>query len=155
MPAITVQIMVNAPTHDLSYDPPKAARRHRNGDILGVYKTSDFATLTGNTWNWNDVISSPRSVFVHIRDLPTGLGARAKQRLEGMISAIDDILRIRRFRLPPSALPVPVQNALRDDREVTMSWAQFKSVCRKKIITVALDPDQDDETTELVDGDLL
>ena len=147
--------MVNAPTHDLSYDPPKAARRHRNGDILGVYKTSDFATLTGNTWNWNDVISSPRSVFVHIRDLPTGLGARAKQRLEGMISAIDDILRIRRFRLPPSALPVPVQNALRDDREVTMSWAQFKSVCRKKIITVALDPDQDDETTELVDGDLL
>ena len=155
MPAITVQIMVNAPTHDLSYDPPKAARRHRNGDILGVYKTSDFATLTGNTWNWNDVISSPRSVFVHIRDLPTGLGALAKQRLEGRIVAADDTLRIRKYRLPPGVLPVPVQNTLRDDREVTMSWTQFKSVCRKKVITVILDPEQDDESTSIIDSDLL
>lgn len=153
MTAITVQIMVNAPTHVLN-TPEKTAMRHRNGDILAVYNTQHFATRTGNRWRWNEPISSPRSVFYHIRDLPDGLGALAEQRLTGMIRAASDVLRVRKYRLPPSLLPVPVQNALRDDREVTMSWGQFKSLCRKKVITVPLDAQQDEETTELVDGDL-
>ena len=135
--------------------PEKTAMRHRNGDVLAVHKTRDFATRTGNIWNWDEPISSPHSVFYHVRDLPSGLGALAKQRLTRGIRVTGDTFRVRQYRLPPSLLPVPVQDALRDDREVTMSWAQFKSLCRRKIITVALDPQQDDESTPLVNGDLL
>lgn len=152
---MTVQIMVNAPTHDLSYDPAKAAMRHRNGDIIGVYNTAQNAVLLGNTWHWNGVISSPRSVFIHIRNLPANLGAKAERRLMGRIKPATEVFRLSKYRLPPSILPPPMQAALIADREITMSWAQFKFLCRKKSITVLLDPSQDDESTSIVDGDLL
>lgn len=155
MAALTVQIMVNVPTHDLSYDPAKAAKRHRNGDVIAVYDTAQNAVLIGQNWHWNGVISSPRSVFVHIRDLPDNLVAKAADRLAGAIKPASEVFRLSQYRLPPSALSVPVQDALRDNREITMSWAQFKSVCRKKVITAMLDPNQDEESTSIVEGDLL
>lgn len=162
MVAITLQIMVNAPTHEIRHrnfdgaiDPEQTAARYRNGDIIAVHNTANSATFIAGAWRWNDVISAPRSVFVHISNLPNNLAPKARRRLTGSMRAGSDLLRRKQYRLPPSALPVPVQDALRDDREVTMTWAQAKTVIRKKIINVVLDPSQDDETTSIVDGDLL
>ena len=44
MTAITLQIMVNAPTYDLSYDPEKAAQRYRNGEESS-YTTTDESLI--------------------------------------------------------------------------------------------------------------
>ena len=155
MPVITLQIMVNAPTHDLSHDPPMASMRYRNGDILTVYRTKDFATLTGETWNWNDVISSPRSVFVHITGVPLNLAIKAGTRLTDSIAAAGDTFRRRKFRIPPSVVPIAFRNKLLADKEATITYTQVKAHIRKKSIVDVLDASQDNEDTALVDGDLL
>jgi len=157
MPAITLQVMVNAPTHviDTSFVANKAAMRRRNGDILAVHNTQNFATLNGNDWNWNEPISSPRSVFIHIRDIPANLVPLARQRLTGKVKAASERIRIRQYRIPPGIMPQPVIDALQADREVTMDWTQAKTIIKKKSVTVVLDPDQDDESTSVVDADLL
>ncbi len=153
MVAITLQIMINAPTHALA-TPEKTAMRHRNGDVLGVHKTSDFATLADGEWKWNDVISSPRSVFVHVTDVPTNL-AKKIWRLARGIKVASESLRVRRYRIPPSVVPTAFRDKLLADKEATITFTQAKTFIRKKVISNALDPSLDNEDTQLVDGDLL
>ena len=153
MPA-TLQVIVNAPTHLLA-KPEHAAMRHRNGDVIDLIPTAELADLIGSEYKIRGEIRNPRFSFIHISDFPDEQFERARRRITEMITAASDKLRLSRYRVLFSALPAPVRTALRDDREITMTWAQAKSVIRKKIITVILDPQQDDESTSIVDADLL
>lgn len=154
MPGITLQIMVNVGTHDLSYDLMKAAIRHRNGDILAVYPTSDLADLVGGDYKFRDVISSPRSVFVHVRDVPQGLEDKAIRRLIERHQPAAEVFRLRLFRIPPSVVPAATLATLLAEKELTVDWLQAKQFIRQKSITTLLDPTTDDESTPLEDADL-
>lgn len=145
--------MVDAPTHVLA-TPEKSAMRQRNGDIVAVYDTEADATFALGNWNWNEPISSPRSDFIHIINFPANLLPKS-YRLAGMIRITRDVLRLSQYRIPEGVLPIIFQDELDADREVTISWGVIKASIRKKIIVDILDPLQDDETTAIVDGDLL
>ncbi len=75
MADIYLQVVINAATHDLSYNPEKEASRLSPGDIIGGGPAADIATLVGNDYIPNDVIGSKRIGFLFIKDVPTGVGS--------------------------------------------------------------------------------
>jgi hypothetical protein len=150
---LTVQIMVNAPTHDLK-TVDRTAARYKNGDVLAVYDTAANATFSGSDWLWDGVISSPRSMFIHITAVPPALVPKFQQRITQSIRAARDRLRLRQFRLRLSLMSVPARDQLLADKEITMTWTQFKSVTIRKIIINVLDASLDDESTSIIDGDV-
>lgn len=151
MSDVTLQIMVNAPTHTLT--PEKSAKRYRDGDIIDVIPTDELADLIRGEYKMRGEIRNPRFSFIHITGFPDN--QKARSRITEMIKAASEKLRLRRFRVLFSALPAPVRTALQDDREITMTWPQARKVIKKKIITVILDPRQDDETNSIINADLL
>jgi len=75
---IYLQIMLSAPNHSLPAD--KAARRLTVGDIIGGGLAADMATIDGQgDYIPNDVISSPRTGFVFIKDVPNVAIQKIKQ----------------------------------------------------------------------------
>ena len=68
---IALQVMINPPTHDLSADPAKEARRLKRGDVIGVFLASDLATIDSE----GDYIpdqpgGSARLGFVYVKNVP-------------------------------------------------------------------------------------
>ncbi len=169
---VTLQIMLEPATHDLSYNPEKAAARFRRGDIFAGHLAPDVATLTSGTYNITEGIGSTVFGYVHITGVPTNLAVKARNVLifgtsetaievkPDPVTGLDeehvslDDWRLRRWRIPRSALTPGSLNKLLADREITITWAKVKPRIRKKIIAVRLDPLQDDETTELTDADV-
>jgi hypothetical protein len=62
--------------------------------------------------------------------------------------------RKAKWRIPASILPVNIRNTLLTNREITVTWEQAKPFIRKKVVANRLNATQDDETTELADGDI-
>lgn len=149
---ITLQVMVNVPTHGLN--PMKAAMRYRNGDILAVYRTNTIADMVDGKWKMRRVITAPRSVFVHITNVPQILAQKAVRRLIERHQPAGETFRRRHYRIPPSVVPQAIKDTLQADKEVTVSWTQAKQVIRRKSVTTLLDPSMDDESVELQDADL-
>jgi len=152
--SLTLQIIVNAPTHAVN-DSKGAAYRYRNGDIIAGHRTADNATFDGTKWFWNWPITSPRTVFVHITGVPDALIDNALLRLSEQHKTANIKLRKRRFRIPPSVVPNTWLQQLLIDRETTVSWTVAKQRVRKKLVTNADDASTDNETTQLTDGDLV
>lgn len=152
---LTIAIMVNVPTHDLSYDKAKEAARHRDGDVLAVYNTSDLADLVGSQYKFRDVINSPRMAYIHIRGVPDDVDLKTWL-IRPIKDDVDRDIRLRnnRWRIPTSVMPAAMTNALRDDHEFTIVWGQVKAFIRKKVIADKLDASKDSETVELTDQDM-
>lgn len=157
---ISLQIIVEAASHDLSANPEKEAARYRRGDIVGVYLTSDVGAPSLNG----------RLGFVHITGVPDSINiSKIKNRLLGEIidrvtvsdpdipgGTVDtvDLIRRRAWRIPPSIIPVGVRNQLLTNREAAVTWGQIKPYVRKKIVSDRLNASLDNETTELTDSDV-
>ena len=129
---ITLQVIFNPKTHDLSYDTQKQARRYRRGDIVGVM-------LTGNTGlpSFNRPFA-----FIHITGVPNRPIAQIRARLttpafDPLVLVNDNPaqLRRRRWRIPRSILPQGIIDQLIANRQVTVTWAQVKPFVRKKLIS--------------------
>lgn len=160
---ISLQVIVIAANHDLSTNPQKEAARYRRGDIVNVYLTAD--------------VGSPSLIrrfgFIHITGIPDGPDPEARfAKIEALLGdgVVDRVLvpdtdlpemveeatlvRTRAWRVPPSIIPVAKRNQLLTDRETTVTWTQAKPYVRKKMVTIKTDASADDETTELMDGDI-
>ena len=151
---VTLQIMTNAQTHSLD-TPEKEAMRHKDGDIIGVHSTKKLATKTGLEWKWNTNITSQRSVFVHVINVPMNVAKNIEERLKSSICPASETFRMSKFRMPPQFMPTDLLNKMLSDKEATITYTAMKELVRKKSIVALLDASQDDETTQLVDGDLL
>lgn len=111
--------MAYPPTHDLSYNLVKEAKRYKRGDIVAVYLRSK-------------IVEPPhigsRMVFIHITNVPV----IAIQKAEKLMMSYNDsvntetILKRRRFNINPQSLPLAVRNALITNREITVTWTQAK-----------------------------
>ena len=148
---ITLQVMIEPPTHDLSYDAAKNAARNRRGDVIGVYLTSDVTEPPN---------PNGRLGFIHITGVPDVLSFdRIRERLT---SAFHDPLlvtekvmwRKRKWRIRASVIPAGARNTLLTTKELTVTWLQAKPYLRRKEVFNRLDVTADDETAELSDVDV-
>jgi hypothetical protein len=151
---VTLQIMTNTQTHSLDTS-EKESMRHKDGDIIGVHITKNLATKVGSDWKWNTNITSPRSMFMHVTNVPLNVAKKIKERLTAPICPASETFRMSKFIMPPRFIPTALLNKMLSDKEATITYTDMKSLVRKKSIVALLDPSQDDETAQLVDGDLL
>ena len=141
---ITLQVIIDPPTHNISDRPLTEAARSRPGDIVSVYFTENVGPMNP---------SLPLG-FIHITGAPDVPLQRLINKVCGPLLEADEITRKHAWRVPPSVLPLALRNKLVADREITVTWTQAKTRIRKKIAATRLNPVSDDETTELTDGDL-
>ena len=113
---ITLQVILTPATHDLSYNPAKAARRYRRGDIVGVLLSSEVTEPPN---------PNTRLVFVHITGAPDRPIQTIRNKLTNNI----------RSRIPYSDV-VPV--FIWDEMEAAGGYSPFLD-----IPTVSMSPDID------------
>lgn len=152
MPAITLQIMVNAPTHPLD-TPEKEAYRYRNGDPIQLYMSDDIATWSGTEYLMSPAPTHPRFLYFHITEVPDRLIPNVRRLCERH-SVANEKYRKRRFRIPPAVMAPVALSRILSDRQMTFNWQAAKQLIRKKLVTNIADSSTDDETTRLQDGDL-
>lgn len=100
------------------------------GDITGVYP---LITMGCN---------SPKNVFIHVIEVPANV-ARIKHKILGAVFNIDGNpktpIRYRsRWRILPSDLPASVRQALKTDKEYTVSWAVLKPYFKNHMLDRAI-----------------
>lgn len=151
---ITLEIIFNEATHDLSYDLDKQAQREINGDIVAIHDTAQYATKDRDgIITWNDSINSPRTDFIHCTDYPTA--NTRSDRLTGRIKAASFIVRLRENNFLVNDLPAKNQAELNTDRETTIPWVDVEGILIAiKSVTESRDPSKDNYDTKLTDGDL-
>lgn len=168
MADLTMAVMGSVATHDLSARSLlKEASRLRRGDPMDVYRSRDLAVLTNGVYRFREPITSPRWVFIHIREVPNAIALRMKSRLtqailadNGSALSLDPTvshvvtIRRRRFRVLLGAMPVTMRNRLLTNKEITLTWDQARGHIRKKIVVDERDATRDDETTAVSDADL-
>ena len=134
--------MIKAPTHDLSYDPVKEAARLKNGDILEGYRARTIAALDGaGDYRLNEVISSPRTGFVHVTGVPILAVRKIKrlaeshQQITGTRAGGDlNIVTLlkRKWGVDVASIPLVVRQQFIADKEITFTWTQVKNFIRNK-----------------------
>jgi len=147
---VTLEIMLEPATHDLSYDPEKAARRYRRGDILTGWVASQYATLTDGKYRLNAGAAGSPFAYVHITDVPNSIALKLRDKLTERLEE-----RRRRWRVPQSVLPAAIGAELLTMGEITVDWTAAKTRIRRKIIINPLDASADDESNQLTDSDVL
>ncbi len=112
----------------------KVHAQWQRGDIFDVVRTSK---LVGHT-----PAPNRNMVWIHIIDVPAGPigGARRKARFlakHHWNPALNEwdapMLSRRRWRIPLVDLPAGIKQKLRDDRQVTVTWAQAKAFIRDHV----------------------
>lgn len=130
---ITLQVMAKPPAHDLSYNAGKAARRILKGDVVHVYKRSQCPEPPS---------PSSRMVFVHITDVPVTAIDKARALMTGQTQTEPGevvgewnvvTLKRRRWNIADADLPAAARVALRDNREVTVTWDKTKAYLKDKV----------------------
>jgi len=151
---ITLHIIINPATHNLSG--MQAASRYRKGDIIDVYRATKFAELQGDgNYKMQSQMGNPVFCYIHVKNVPDTLDRqKIKQRLLEPVQVLEETIRRKNWHIPPSILPAAFKQKLLDDREATIEFSTAKSYIRKKTTPVILDPDQDDISINLIDGDL-
>lgn len=170
---VTLEIMLEPPTHDLSYAPEKEAARLRRGDILEIIRSTDFATKDGDgDYRVTEGIGNPRFGYIHITDVPNARARKMRDLLTQptpetrerelpdpetglpVVHIISDSYRMKRWRIPRSVIPAALKATLLAEREITVSWNAFRDRIRRKIVTSRLDPALDDESNAVTNADL-
>lgn len=154
MPAITVQIMANVSNHVI-VNQLKNARRYRNGDITNVRLSAGITHIENSVRVLNSPVGNSKALIFHIDDAPSN----AKRLIHpGFKLSVIDIneridLRRRKFNVNIGLLPVAQRTQLLADKQLMLTWAQFKSICRRKSVIVETNPDQDN-FINLIDSDV-
>ena len=169
---VTLEIMLEPPTHDLSYDPEKAARRFRRGDILDVIRTDTFAELDVNgDYRITEGIGNLRFGYIHLLNVPNARAQQMRRVLtrdsgetitrqtnDPELGLVDtehlDNWRKRAYRIPRSVIPTAARTKLLAEREITVEWTTFRSRIRRKIAANRTDPSLDDESNAVTDAEL-
>ena len=154
MAAITLKLLINGPTHELPAGTLKKASRYKGGDIVAAYPANKYASRVNGEWIMDDVIGTTKSVFLHITGMTPLQVKRAIPRLTAEHQLASEIYRRRKFRIPPSVWPPALRADILQDRQATITWEQAKTLLRKKSVTAPLDASTDDESTQVVDGDI-
>lgn len=166
---ITLQIMLEPATHDLSYDPEKAARRYRQDDIFEIHRSTDIATFDGTKYRLPS-IGTKVFGYIHILSVPDALAQKLQTAListtgersinlfpdpeTGENTFYDDPYRRRKWTMPRGLMDSGDKAELLADREVTVAWPQAKPMIRRKAVNVRIDASQDSEANSLQDSDL-
>lgn len=162
--------MLSPATHDLSYNPKKEAERYRRGDVFGVHNSTDIATKTNGVYHLPS-IGTKVFGYIHILDIPNARARRMKRVLTrgtgetqqidilneiGLVESIaqPDDYRRRQWLVVISLLSNNARSRLISDREITVTWPQFRGKIRKKVVTNRLDVSLDDESGAVTDTDL-
>lgn len=139
---LSFQILIAPATHDLSYNPAKAARRYAQGDLVDIWNADIIAPYDGQNHVLREPISNPRFAFVHVRGVPDRPLSVVKERLlatdtevgtfwdeedQRNAVAIIGYYRRKRFNTVISSIPANVRNRLQADRQITVTWTQVKN----------------------------
>jgi len=170
---VTLEIMLDLPTHDLSYNPEKAAARYRHGDILDIIRSIDFAAKDVNgDYRITEGIGHPRFGYIHVTDVPADRARKMREVLTAhtpetkqvadsdpetglpTTKVVSDTYRQRRWRIPRSVIPAAAKTKLLSEREITVDWTTFRDKIRRKAVTNRLDPLLDNESNAVTDADL-
>jgi len=141
----------------------REALAYRRGHVVAVYLASRIAERVGQDYKTRGGgVGMPRTGYIHTFDIPDRISfAKFSKVLRRghqvwAIPAVNPLRinkRRRNKRLVFSGLPLAVRNGLRDDREVTMSFIQLKSLMRRLTVIDEQDPTTDTETQPLDDTD--
>lgn len=97
MTDITLQVIASAPDQ---------VRGISRGDIIAVHSTSTLADEVNGEYKMREPITSPRTVFIHVRDVPP--------EMHSVLTALNG--RNHQYRIHPSKLP---------EGEATVTWSQL------------------------------
>jgi hypothetical protein len=159
----TLVVMIRAPTHDLSYNPQKAASTYGVGDIVDIVETSRTQppSPTGRLGHIN-VTGIPNSIELQqlkevllrsvLIDDPTYINSGLEIDKEEVANKI--LIRIREWRIPVSIISLDEYETMAATREITENWEMVKTYLRKKIVVDNLDPSIDDKLIAFNDSDL-
>ena len=128
---ITLHILAENKTHAATNESAKWQR----GQIVDCSQSADLATLSGNDYLFNDVISGA-FVFVHVKDVPVVDFDKFRARLQ----TENPLGGRRRYRVDVASIPVSARNKLLADKEITITWATAKNYIQNdEIVTTITD----------------
>lgn len=124
---ITLQILAS----EKNYEPTKPSEKHRLGDIVNIYQTSQLTEPP-----------SPNSplVFVHITGVPNTLIEKIKKLKEAKMGEESPTTGIKEFifrhdwRVDRSMLSASIRQKLLNDRQITVTWEQAKPFIKRKSV---------------------
>ena len=159
---ITLTILLKPATHDLSATPEKAASRYRRGDIILAEPATKNATRNGADYIMHQNKGNHKFIYLHVTSVPDQFTIDImNEKLCGEVSQLIptdpptyNTIRRRKFRIRPSIIPPAIRAEWLSNRELTVTFAQFKNHVWKKQVVNPLIPTQDDETSNVADIDL-
>jgi len=134
---ITLQIILNAPAHDLSYDPAKEARRLARGDLIAIFDADVVAPYNGSEHILRDIITGDRFCFIHVQNIPDRPISQLREKLlaaDVSVGVDDDgkplitaYHRRKKWGAIVSNIPAAIRNRLISDKQITITWTQAKN----------------------------
>jgi len=134
----------------ITSDALKQSRRYAQYDVVNVYLRSDVVEPPS--------INS-RLAFVHINNIPSTPVfefAKIKSALTQCVASVvtpNQVDRVREWNL--AALSEPQKSLLISDREITLTFAEFKIVTRKKYVANVSNATLDTFDTVITDADIM
>ena len=141
---VYAQICLATPTHDLSFDPAKAARRMTLGDVVGVGEATRVAYLLGGDYYPIDPFGNTKNPlgFVFIKGFPDENLGMLTLLTQGDYDYTDPakpvLLRKNKWGVNTQNIPLAVRNKLLQDRYINVTWAQVKDYIRNVRANVLL-----------------
>lgn len=152
---ITLAVIAVQSTHSLPAE--KEGARWQIGQIQDVYKTRDLASIVDGEFRMNNAIGTKVRVFIHVRNVPVSSAKRIRRLLaepievpsieivndkDGNEVEIVSVAMVHRsiFKVRLADIPNAAKNTLKDNREITVSWTEFKPyICRSDTLAVIKD----------------
>lgn len=131
---ITLQVLAVSKSHTVS----DVNTLWNKGQIVDAFQSSDLATLSGDDYLFNDVISG-NFVFVHVKDVPIVNFEKFKARLQSE----NPLGGRRRYRVKVASIPIAARNKLLADKEITITWTAAKNYIAN-----------DETAVDITDGDV-
>ena len=129
---IALQIIINPATHDLSYAPAKNARRQTLGDVIDVILATDIAAWDGDVYLPSEPVSSPRTGFVFVVNVPDGLIKALKNKFSAAHFSVETLLLRHRYNVSTSDMPAATLDQLSADKFITVPWLNVKGFFKDK-----------------------
>ena len=140
----------------------REAMAYRPGHFVAVYPATRVADKVGQNYLAKGGVGMPRTGYIHVIDVPDTISFKRVRRVVTnayRVWALPEVnprrikKRRRLFRLRPSLVPAAARNRLLADREITVTFTQFKNFVRKLTVVDVDDPTTDTETVALDDAD--
>jgi hypothetical protein len=161
--AFTAQIIYQPAQHAIN-DAKQNAQRYQVGDVIAVEPITMHNTLNSSTGDWvrNSAIN-PKFLYVNVTNAPDSVKPRRLAEEARTDNGSPILLEVQenptvrqrmcKFNVNLSLLSQANEHSIVDDGQITLTFAEFKEVAQRKIVTNSLDSTSDTKAL-LIDQDI-